>query len=67
MYMNHGIAGRLGFLHSNLLELFLGQLSDRYRDQLVILEPEKDQEGYQGGDVNTYEEGDMFGDDDYSS
>ena len=29
MYMNHGIAGRLGFLHSNLLELFLGQLSDR--------------------------------------
>ena len=64
---NPGIAGRLDFLHPNLLELFLGQLSERQRNQLVILEPEQDQEGYQGGDVNTYEGGEMSGDDDYPS
>ena len=44
----------------------LNEMEDFLADA-VSPEPEHDQGGYQGGDVDTYVGGDMFGDDDYSS
>ena len=44
----------------------LNEMEDFLADA-VSPEPEQDQEGYQAGEANTYEGGDMFGDDDYSS
>ena len=44
----------------------LNEMEDFLADA-VSPEPEQDQEGYQAGEANAYEGGDMFGDDDYSS